>query len=249
MLITPKSERAFADDAAASGDASEPPPAYDSAESKEVGAEATPPTPLQKSTKYVKISKDSGSIKGSWIIDRDLSIPAPLRASSLGEPEHNLFLKTACGAIQADVTVVPCIDNSEVKQSVMIEAYTNSGSIKMNLHDGASQFRSRTARPPVKSTLHSDCGAIRIRVPRTFRGIISAMSLCGSVRLSEEVKAQVHFSQDDNRRRRFFVGEFDDKDLVLETWAGDEMDAVSKCGSIHVSYDDEDEYGGNCAVM
>lgn len=73
---------------------------------------------------------------------------------------------------------------------------------------------------------------------------------CGHVKLSEEIKAQVNFSQNDNRR--LFIGEFKEDDFDLGTWAGDEIKGETRNGSLNLSYDDEhveQQESGKCLVM
>lgn len=85
----------------------------------------------------VSTSKLSGSIKGTWVVDPAIIIPAPLLPNLCpGETEEtrrNLYLKTNNGAIAADVTLVPRASVRDGRQRVTLAASTLNGSVKFSL--------------------------------------------------------------------------------------------------------------------
>ena len=109
------------------------------------------------------------------------------------------------------------------------------------------------ARLPFKLSADSLNGAISISIPRSFRGVIVGATFSGSVKLSDEVNAQVLYEKTDGRARRIFIGEFDQEDFAAgNEWLGDEVNADTKSGSVKIRYEDEgesspDEGGSNKA--
>lgn len=102
----------------------------------------TPRAPAQKPTNMVFISKLSGSVKGFWVIDPAIVIPAALLPKSqypnfglTDEPRTNLLLKTNNGAIAADVTLVPRASESikDGRSRITLAATTFNGSVKFAL--------------------------------------------------------------------------------------------------------------------
>ena len=85
----------------------------------------------------VSVSKMSGSVKGTWVVDPAIIIPAPLLPSLLsGETEQsrrNLYLKTNNGPVAADVTVVSRTSVKDGRKRVTLATTTLNGSVKVAL--------------------------------------------------------------------------------------------------------------------
>ncbi|KAF6756307.1 hypothetical protein DFP72DRAFT_810418, partial [Ephemerocybe angulata] len=195
-----------------------------------------------KATNYVSIAKLMGAVQGHWVIDPRIIIPAallpPLSPGETQNGRKNLSLRTQTGAIKADVTLVPSISDPDYKNKpetqrvAAFEAHTMNGSVSFNLV--------RTARLPVKVALYTPNGAIKLSIPRSFRGVINGVCGCGSTKVSDEVNSQVSFSQDNGNLHQLFVGGMD-SGPTSPTSVGDEVTAETRVGHIQISYDDEHE--------
>jgi hypothetical protein len=63
----------------------------------------------------------------------------------------------------------------------------------------------------------------------------------GKIRFSEEVQAQITTFLEDKGIRKCFLGELIAEEYGEEGWAGDEVTAGTKNGSIYIWFDDEVE--------
>jgi hypothetical protein len=99
-------------------------------------------------------------------------------------------------------------------------------------------------RLPTKIKLSGCNGAIYVRIPRSFRGLVNAGYLWGSLRLSDEVRSRVRYTKEEQQMIRLFIGEPDEAQFSCDIWAGDEVNAHTKHGSVFIGYDDEMEPEG-----
>ncbi|RXW22758.1 hypothetical protein EST38_g3118 [Candolleomyces aberdarensis] len=201
-----------------------------------------PTLPTPKASKFVSLAKPNGAIKGTWSIDPSLIVPAPflppLQRGETDQSRKNLYLKTNNGAITADVTLVTGLSRStsDARSAVSFEALTFNGSVKFSLRETSPG----QARLPMKINIESLNGAIHVSVPRSFRGIVVGTTFNGNTKPSEEIASQIQFDTEDGRTRRFFIGDFSAEDFSSgSNWAGDEVNANTKSGSIKIRFVDE----------
>lgn len=242
----------------------DPPPTYtDIPEPNDTVPDVAPPSPLpratprrtssgfsglpaQRPTNFVSVSKVSGSVKGTWVVDPAIVIPTPLLPALYpGETEatrRNFFLKTNNGAIVAEVTMIPRALAKDGRQRVTFGASTLNGAVRFTFHEAKTDEVPAPPRMPFKLAAESLNGAISVTIPRSFRGIIFGATFNGSVKLSDAVNAQVMYEKADGMGRRIFVGDFDQDDFAEgNEWLGDEVDAKTKSGNIKIRYEDEGE--------
>ncbi|KAJ2912970.1 hypothetical protein MD484_g7433, partial [Candolleomyces efflorescens] len=210
-----------------------------------------PSDPLPKPTNFVSLFKLNGSVKGKWVINPTIPLPAPfLQPVDPSQADHirkNLYLKSHNGAISADVNLVPTVSDeaprTEQSQYVVLEAETFNGSATLKLHELNSAYPGKT-RLPVQIRLSTFNGSVYVKIPRSFRGMIVSQSWCGSTKLSDQVRAQVAYERDESRIKRLFIGELDEADFSESSWSGDDLNAETRNGSIYVRYEDEPEEPG-----
>jgi hypothetical protein len=99
-------------------------------------------------------------------------------------------------------------------------------------------------RLPVKIKLNGYHNAIRVRIPRSFKGLVNIEYQYGSAKLSEEVLSRVRYSKEEEQITRLFIGDLDESRFSYDSWAGDELNAKTTFGNVYLSYDDEPEPKG-----
>jgi hypothetical protein len=105
----------------------DPPPSYTS------HGQFSPSTRsfLPKPTNFVSISKMNGSVKGSWVIDPTLSIPASfLPALEENEIRKNFSVASKNGAIDVDLTIMQTSNDN------LTEATKKRATIHLSSHNG-----------------------------------------------------------------------------------------------------------------
>ncbi|RXW22747.1 hypothetical protein EST38_g3117 [Candolleomyces aberdarensis] len=225
------------------------PPPYSSLE--ENSRLPGPSEPLPKATNFVSLFKLNGSVKGTWVINPTIPLPAPflqpVDPSQTENVRKNLYLKSHNGAVSADVSLVPTVSDeaSRVEQSsfVVLEAETFNGSVTLKLHELTSAYPGKS-RLPLRIKLNTYNGSVYVKIPRSFRGMILSQCWWGSTKLSAQVKAQVAYERDEGRIKRMFIGELDETDFSESSWSGDELNAETRNGNVYVKYEDEEEEQG-----
>ncbi|KAJ7895467.1 hypothetical protein B0H14DRAFT_2680552 [Mycena olivaceomarginata] len=227
-----------------------------------------PPTPVPppsvKPTNFLSLSRGNGSIKGTYVIDPRLKIPAPmlppLAADETEATRRNVFLHTSNGSMDVDLFVVGGDAEGGRRQNlqkrVNLSLKSSNGSTVARLHAGPAPFRT-----PIHFRAHSSNGPITLHIPRSFRGPLTIRTRNGSVRFSDALKAELTTFSEADKTRRCFVGDFADwptdtnstgvKSDTLNSegeegsgWRGDEIELESSNGSIKIQYDVEPRDAG-----
>ncbi|KAF8655588.1 hypothetical protein AX16_003009 [Volvariella volvacea WC 439] len=208
-------------------------------------------------TNYVHLSQNHTAIKETLFIDPCLQIPArfltPMPHGMIGQ-RPNVLLETVNGGIKADVHIVgphvergASVDEAGIanrkKKTVMI-ARTVNGSVVVNLHDASP------TRHYIQLSAKSVNGSVKISLPRSFNGLISAFRLHGTLKLSTSIESRAILLGDFSGTKQWFVGGNMPADWDGDTsgdWHGDELHLITQNGSMKICYEDEDEssYGPN----
>lgn len=99
----------------------------------------------------------------------------------------------------------------------------------------------RTSGTPVPFHLNmtNRNGSITIRLPRTFKGLMTIYAKNGRVKYSDEVSEHMTVCTEDKHTQRRFVGDFSSFDDDDEGWTGDELNVETHVGNVKVHFVDE----------
>ncbi|KAF8157115.1 hypothetical protein B0H34DRAFT_712210 [Crassisporium funariophilum] len=202
------------------------------------------PSPPMKPANFVGFSRLNGSVKGSWLIDPSLLIPAtflpPLAPSETEATRRNLFLQSMNGSVDVDVYLATS-NRSSIKQAgkyLLIHTQSSNGSVRTRLHDTACAVGN--ARLPVRLSSFASNGSIHVQLPRSFRGPIRIKTWNGSTHFSDVVQGDLTPFSEIDRIQRSFLGHFNPSEWdVGAEWEGDELFIEARNGSVKVFYDDE----------
>jgi hypothetical protein len=90
----------------------------------------------------VGISSDYGSVKGTWVVNTDLTIPEALLPplSTLGDPKErpNLHLSSAYGDVKATISLASSTTNKPPKAKINLN--TKHGSVEVHVVSGINGF-------------------------------------------------------------------------------------------------------------
>ncbi|KAF8067928.1 hypothetical protein FPV67DRAFT_1165290 [Lyophyllum atratum] len=227
----------------------DPPPTYTAQSPSAVAGESSvvPVTlPAVKPSNYVSMSRVNGSLKGVWVLDPCLAIPAsllpPLSAEETADTRRNFNLKTTNGVIDVDVSFAPYEHTRDSKQAsrkrVTLYARASNGSITTKLH---TPFEPRL---PFYLDIFGYNGAVHIHIPRSFNGLLTIKQWNGSTKFSPEASMHLTTFSEVDKTRRCFIGDYSEM-ADGEEWQGDEVFVETRNGSVKVHYDDEVQEKGD----
>ncbi|KAF7326149.1 hypothetical protein MKEN_00466400 [Mycena kentingensis (nom. inval.)] len=224
----------------------DPPPAYGTP------PPAAPPPPPKapsppsdiKAANYVTISRRDGAIRGAFVVDPRLKIPAqllaPLLKDETEETRRNINLSTKDGRIDADVWVVSDEEaDCKCRRKVRVGVHTGDGNVGFRLHTTATN--PYTPRTPLSLKLHTGDGHVNLELPRAFRGPLTVHLHDGRLRLSPALTAVTTIFSESNGISRCFIGDYAESgwaDAPGE-WTGDEAEVTSRDGNLNLWFDDE----------
>ncbi|KAJ7488127.1 hypothetical protein FB451DRAFT_1025378, partial [Mycena latifolia] len=195
-----------------------------------------------KPTNFLSLHRANGSLKGAYIIDPRVRIPAAMLPPLAPEEaeagaRRNVFLHTSNGSIDVDLFMLA---DADVKGKVDMLIKSANGSITARIHAPTP------ARPPIHLKANGANGSITLHLPRSFRGPVTIRARNGSVKFSGALTAQTTTFGEAERTRRCFVGEFADW-AEGEVWGGDEVTIEAANGSVKLQYDVEADRDGGGA--
>jgi len=212
------------------------PPPYEaqSAEAEASSSTSTiyPPVPADlQANNFLVITRTHDSLKGRYIIDTALEIPASLlpaldapeegsgcqrsKSDGKGKDEErlgagerpNLKLSGQHGSMAADVWIV----NSKAEGSeatadaeakrAFVEVTNAHGSVKL-------QVAADPTNTPFALLVSTDTGSITLYIPRTYTGALTIRKGYGSVKLSPALESRLQTFSDIKGKRVCFVGDF-----------------------------------------
>ncbi|KAF8745724.1 hypothetical protein RHS02_01209, partial [Rhizoctonia solani] len=243
---------------------------------------------------YLVQRRSNDSIKGTWYVDPTMPIPDALlpsiesfdglwnesdqkarkerkklekkgkrRDEILPAPNAirpNLLLSSNNGSINAKVHVV---SSDGQPRTGLIIAEGSNGSIVLDIKTYAPQ--------PLRIFAISENGSVRVRLPHTFEGAVTASSKYGSIKISDSIKSRMTTFSTLSDTTRAFIGDWqavgfgatpsvssanpnDDRPTPttvpdpFTSWSGPSVHIASRCGSVHLSYSeetrDEEDAGG-----
>ncbi|KAJ8519112.1 hypothetical protein ONZ45_g3937 [Pleurotus djamor] len=170
-------------------------------------------------------------------LDPTLHIPNSLLPDTVsGLPESqrdNLNIWTSLGGVDATLRFISSNEpESQRKCRAKVTLETALGSIQAKIVEDPR-------RPRFLLNAYTSAGSMRIRIPRSFVGHISASTAMGTILLSSEVKANATVFSDGNATK-CFVGDFSQyHEDQQEEW--DELKLSTSYGSIVIGFIDKEE--------
>ncbi|KAG9218086.1 hypothetical protein CCMSSC00406_0010245 [Pleurotus cornucopiae] len=261
MIITDdKLEKAAPLPTSSSGDSTNldtPPPYSRDAAVPDSPAETNPsdtPDALERPCNWMYIERMSGRIKERYTIDPSLQIPSALLSDAVANIEEskrdNLNLNTMNGAVDVTIHIVNPSSALDMKRRVRISLTSMNGSVAGKIVSARDIWRSTLtvfllkvpmgdiSRPKFIVSASTCNGSIKIYIPRSFRGPISATTTWGSIQFSAQVERNVTMFADGSKKK-CFVGDFSSfNDANHEEW--DELKLTTMNGSVRIYYADED---------
>ncbi|EAU81385.1 hypothetical protein CC1G_05215 [Coprinopsis cinerea okayama7 len=241
----------------------EPPPSYTPypapPQATRPGPNATTTTPpgpathsYPKATNYLHISRKNTSLSGEWTIDPLLKIPLPMLPNlKSGETERRHFnLESWNGKIQADVYLAganPAVARRPGNPKfAILNVSTCNASVAFNLHDHPSSTAS-TPRLPVKLNIKSINGRIELKIPRSFRGTVTATTCNASTRFSYAIQnnsgagdRSLFHLREDRKTTTAFIGEYGEPaGSRIQEVVGDDDDTGTSTSAAGMDVDDD----------
>jgi len=185
-----------------------------------------------KPCNFVSFSQTNTSVKGTYVLDPSLELPTewlpPLPEDETEETRSNFLAKTENGSVVSDVYL---LEKPPLKgrKKVVMNASSNNGSVATYIHREGSS-------PPFILNASSPYGGVAVRIPRSFKGSITASTKHGHVSMSDAVSAQASLVSDLQGVRRIFVGDLSTRNEETD----DVMILESVNGSVKISFEDED---------
>ncbi|EIW77342.1 hypothetical protein CONPUDRAFT_146324 [Coniophora puteana RWD-64-598 SS2] len=196
------------------------------------------PPPPTRPTNHLSLVKKDDNINGSYYVDPSMVLPVnvlpPLRKDETEETRTNLYLMTKDGHIDADVWI-------RGREEGAVGASEKRTRVEMHTKDGWISTRIIPVGniAPFHLKLYSSDGRITIAIPRSFHGpLILSASHDKKSTLSPALLAESTPIGHHERTARYIVGDIGT--WKGDEWAGDEVHAETKDGSIRVRYVDED---------
>ncbi|KIJ63805.1 hypothetical protein HYDPIDRAFT_188250 [Hydnomerulius pinastri MD-312] len=220
----------------------DPPPSYTTPPEPESNAEASSSASQRtfktKPTNFLALSSEHSSIKGEFIIDPSMRIPASLLPPlSEGETEadrKNLLLNSKTGSISAEVWLLRSRGGNafpeEKRKRTTIDLSSSNGSV-------SAQVQTIHGVAPFLMTIIAPHGTVKVSLPRSFQGLLTLSTVHGSVSLADNLSQNSTPLSQVDTARRYFVGDF--SALDNSEWAGDELRIEGKHGSIRIKYTDD----------
>ncbi|KAJ6575973.1 hypothetical protein DFH09DRAFT_1150137 [Mycena vulgaris] len=215
------------------------PPAYFPLDAQASALGALPSIPAtvsdaHKPTNFLSMSRTNDSIKGTYVIDPRIKIPASVLPTLVPKESEatrrNVFLHTKNGTINVDLFIVDDVDAKGNKVEMMLTS--SNGTVTARIHAASS------ARTPFHLIAQSSNGDVTLYLPQSFRGPLTLRTRNGSIRISNALAATTTMFGEADHTRRCFVGDFSDWTEDI-TWAGDEVHVESANGNVKLQYNAE----------
>jgi len=198
-------------------------------------------------TNYIYMDRGDKSTKGCFVIDPFLSVPRsllpPLTADESEGDRKNVNLKSRCGTIDVEISLMGDAQDSSVeeawlKKRTSLDINSDHGSINVKLRTCPSPS---TFPMPFHLNLTGRNSSVNIWLPRTFQGPMTIYSgHGGSVKFSDDVWQHMGMCNEIDHTRHCFIG-----DLLLfndeQDWKGDEVNVKTQHGGVKVRFVDEVE--------
>jgi hypothetical protein len=231
-------------------------------------SEVAPSAPAAKSANFISIVRIHGTIKGTYAIDPQLTIPTYL-LPPVGEGESeasrkNMVLEARYGSIDVDIVLVG--DKSQLddqkrdynKKRTTLAMESSYGAVTAKVVSTFHalipslltflQRKSSACSTAFHLTAVSNHGSVTVYLPRSFQGLLKLSTIHGAIVLSDRLQEHTTTFNEVNSTRNCFVGDFsgwvESEAEGQGEWNGDEVDLSAKHGRLKVSYVDELEKAG-----
>jgi len=189
-----------------------------------------------KPSNFASFSQKHKSVKGTYILDPSQEVPSdwlpPLPEGETEKTRSNFHAHSVHGSVTSDLYLLnkPILRD---RKKVLLSVSSKHSPVSMSIHrDGPS--------PPFVLKASSKHASVTVKIPRSFKGSVTAIINHGRVSMSDAVSAQASVFSDVNGVKRFFVGDLNTRNEA----ADDEMFLENVHGSIKISFDDEDHMPG-----
>ncbi|KAF5388663.1 hypothetical protein D9757_004809 [Collybiopsis confluens] len=210
---------------------SPPPYAPSDPSSSFSGSSPVHPSGLKPSN-YVSLNQNHHSVRGSYLLDPSLEIPqeflVPLPDGQSEERRSNLHASSEHGSVSTDIYLLDR-PMAKSRKKILLTTSSTHGSV-------TTSIRRNGYLPAFDLKAESRNGYVSVKIPRTYRGMVTGTTKHGRVFMSDAVSAHSVIFSDVKGSKRMFFGDFsarnDDTDdaMVLE----------STHGSINIYFEDED---------
>ncbi|KAF9072288.1 hypothetical protein BDP27DRAFT_1361134 [Rhodocollybia butyracea] len=176
-----------------------------------------------KPSNFLSFTEAYNSIEGTHVIDSSLDIPSewlpPLPEGEAEETRSNFYAKSAYGNVTSELYL---LDKPVLKgrRKLLMNVSSTHASVSVCIHrEGLS--------PPYNLNASSSYGNVTVRIPRSFKGLISASTKYGRVLMSDAVSGQaLSVFSGLQGVKRIFIGDLSarnelmDDVIVLDSWSG-----------------------------
>ncbi|KIJ15396.1 hypothetical protein PAXINDRAFT_176538 [Paxillus involutus ATCC 200175] len=194
-----------------------------------------------KPTNYLTLIERDSAIRGTYIIDPHLYIPAhllpPLVSGQTEEDRKNLYLHTRDGTVDINIWLVSPTANRDTKSPPPNKRTT----MKVSSNDGSVTVRVNAVDyiDPFLLDVFSRDGRVTVLIPQSFHGPLHLKARDGGHALSDGVLRNSTSLGTAEGTVRYFVGDF--SAASEPRWESDELRVESRDGKIRVRYVDEIE--------
>lgn len=215
------------------------------------------PPPDAQRTNFLLISRVHKEVRGKWVIDPTLSLPAAvLPPLAEGETRLNAKLESANASVHGSIWIVPGTSTAEARVGpATVEAKTAYGTIRLKVVRLLSSclayllltnpsFQFRTNDHPVALTTSSKYGSTHLSIPQSFRGPVMVSTSYGSVRFSNNLSTRMTTFSEAHGVRRGFIGEHEDWMKDPDAWTGDRLEVEAQYGGVRMGFSDEEDGPG-----
>jgi len=215
-------------------DTTSPPPYTNSEPSSSSQAPFVLPANVKPSN-FLSFTQKHNSVKGTFVLDPSLEIPSdwlpPLPEEETEETRSNLYAKSEHGNVTLELYL---LDRPILKsqKKVLMNTLSTYGSASVHIHrEGPS--------PPFALNANAPRGNVTVRIPRSYKGSITASTKYGRVSMSDGVSGQASVFSDLQGVKRVFVGDI----TARSDQTDDAMVLDTEHGCVRISFEDED-FGG-----
>ncbi|PPQ77967.1 hypothetical protein CVT24_006141 [Panaeolus cyanescens] len=211
-----------------------------------------------ESANFVQIIRTEDSVRGTWVIDPNLVIPAaflpPLPAGLDSSQRMNLHLESKEGCVQGEVYIKPISHEirSTMKRTskILIYAMAKEDKVELRIHD-TPILHPGDQRLPIHLKAKSKEDNVRIYLPRSFCGpfhISTKSSDRSTVVLSPAIRERLCTMSQNLKIRQGFIGRPGHPTQLegsLDNWDGDmlEIEILDSWSDVKLYFDDEDTKG------
>lgn len=180
------------------------------------------------------------------------SLLNPLKDDETEEDRKNLRLYSENSTVDVDIYLVDSSDSQEKnldRKRITMDVKSRYGSVTtrvvgmviqsvFSMSDIQQHKGTASLRKPFYLHAEAPNGSVHVRVPSSFRGLVTVYTVHGSVKFSNTLHAKIATFNEVQNVRRWFIGDLTGYDEETE-WSGDEVNILAENGSVKLRYSDE----------